>query len=76
MKKRKKYWTGRIVAVDFHGTVVAINIVRDNGETVAVRFKHRLFEQLLQCERCLAVELPGRKAVFDGGDFFFTYRDE
>ena len=72
MEQRELAKSGRICAEYHYANVIVIFNAMPEGEAVGIPFDHRSFQNLLRCEDCCAVELIGRGAVFEGGQFFFT----
>jgi hypothetical protein len=72
MENQKVTYAGTICAVDHYATVIVVFIAMTEGEAVGIPFDHRTFQQILQCERCCAIDLIGRSAEFTHDGFCLT----
>lgn len=72
MESQEVTYAGTICAVDHHATVIVVFIAMPEGEAVGIPFDHRTFQHLLHSEGCIAVDLIGRRAMFNSNGFFFT----
>jgi len=62
---------GKVIAVENHGTIVAVHLLTDEKRLVPIYFDHRPFDWMLDAEGCGPEDLVGRRASYDGTSIKF-----
>jgi hypothetical protein len=77
MAQAQKTTPGEIYDVQDHGSIVLVFLLADEDQRVVlVPFDHRPFDWLLQGEGCMAKDLIGRRANYDGETITLLNEDD
>jgi hypothetical protein len=63
---------GTVTGIEDHGTIVIVRLTTAAGLDFPIFFDHRPFHWLLEGEGCMAQELLGRLATYDGESLNFS----